>query len=188
MTMFSDGIPDVNIKIEGRPNEYKTKKCEDCLRCEESWKEKGKYWCPVKNMKQIKHIDPKHNACDKYMSKERYEEKKKREEELEEKRRKELWEIYSKKDPIKLPIVFDGYGNIPMCPVCGEMPYDTEQCHWCGQRFIQDDPELQEYENHPEVRMDCPICGGKNTMVGARSNYNGHFHGFCEKCGVRMME
>lgn len=33
----------------------------------------------------------------------------------------------------------DGYGMIPECPICGEMPYSTEQCYWCGQRFVQDE-------------------------------------------------
>ena len=39
---------------------------------------------------------------------------------------------------------FDGMRDIiikggdPKCPHCGEMPYSTEQCVFCGQRFVQD--------------------------------------------------
>ena len=77
----------------------------------------------------------------------------------------------------------------PMCPACGEMPYDLECCFWCGQRFIQDDPLLQEYARPPEEeRTDCFVCGGKNTMVGYRAKGNGHFHGSCEACGCRVIE
>lgn len=76
----------------------------------------------------------------------------------EENRRKELWNIYSKREPINLPIVNDGYGIIPECPICGEMPYSTKQCHWCGQRFIQD--------------KTCFLCGRK--VIANVSKYNGH--------------
>jgi len=37
-------------------------------------------------------------------------------------------------------------------------------------------------------RMDCIMCGGKGTLVGNRSKFNGHFHGECEACGARIME
>ena len=80
-------------------------------------------------------------------------------------------------------------GLWPRCPSCGEMPYGLECCIWCGQRFIQDDPVLQEYDKPPEEeRLDCFMCGGKNTMVGTRAKSNGHFHGHCEACGCRVME
>ena len=73
--------------------------------------------------------------------------------EAEENRRKELWAIYSGSEPVKLPIINDGYGMIPECPVCGEKPYSTEQCHWCGQKFIQDD-DIKEYEKkYTEVEL-----------------------------------
>ena len=39
-----------------------------------------------------------------------------------------------------------------------------------------------------EERMDCPCCGGHDTMVGTRARINGHFHGRCTQCGARMME
>lgn len=29
----------------------------------------------------------------------------------------------------------------PECPHCGEMPYSTERCVFCGQRFAQEDTE-----------------------------------------------
>lgn len=94
-----------------------------------------------------------------------------------------------RKDPIKINWETGYGGTWPQCPACGEMPYDTERCTFCGQRFIQDDPELQEYMKPTEdERMDCPMCGGHGTMVGTRARSNGHFHGHCEKCGCRIME
>lgn len=90
-----------------------------------------------------------------------------------------------KNPPVKLPIVFDGYGNIPECPSCGEMPYSTEQCIFCGQKFIQDE-EVEEYNKPNFVTEKCPLCGGE--MVGTRSKYNGHFHGSCKNCGVSVIE
>ena len=89
---------------------------------------------------------------------------------------------------IKWLVDYDG-GLYPKCPACDDMPYDLERCIFCGQRFIQDDPVLQEYAKPAEeVRLDCPCCGGKETMVGARAKSNGHFHGHCIQCGCRVME
>lgn len=68
-----------------------------------------------------------------------------------------------RKSPIKIAWEkdYDG-GTYPVCPACREMPYSTERCIFCGQRFIQADPDLQEYAKPPEeVRMDCFVCGGK---------------------------
>lgn len=98
-----------------------------------------------------------------------------------------------KKPPVKIKWVRDyDYstggltGEIPECPSCGEMPYSTEVCIFCGQRFIQDD-KIKEYnEPAPIVELECPICGGK--IVGSRSRYNNHFHGKCESCGAVIME
>ncbi len=76
----------------------------------------------------------------------------------------------------------------PKCPHCGEMPYSTVQCVFCGQRFIQDEA-IAEYNKPPEkVVMNCPMCGGEKTLIGARAKCNGHFHGKCEKCGCEIME
>lgn len=50
-----------------------------------------------------------------------------------------------------------GYHNTglwPRCPACGEMPYGLERCVFCGQKFIQDDPFLQEYAKPPEEEPD----------------------------------
>lgn len=46
-------------------------------------------------------------------------------------------------------------------------------------------------ENIPEewgkkVKYICPVCGG--TVRCARSDYNGHIHARCEKCGMGVME
>ena len=102
-----------------------------------------------------------------------------------EKRREELWAIYAKKEPVKLPIVFDGNGNIPMCPVCGEMPCSTEQCYWCGQRFIQDE-DIEEYEKPLTKKGKCFNCGA--DVVIHISKYNGHKRFRCNNCGISVME
>ncbi len=80
------------------------------------------------------------------------------------------------------------HNAVPECPYCGEMPYSTKRCVFCGQRFIQDE-RTAEWNKPPEiVRLNCPHCGGENALVGTRSKINGHFHGECEKCGCRIME
>ena len=89
-----------------------------------------------------------------------------------------------KNEPMKIAWDKSEYGIWPKCPSCGEMPYSTERCFFCGQRFIQDDPELQEYiKPTPLLKLDCLRCGGKGTLVGRRAKCNGHFHGKCEICG-----
>lgn len=161
------------------------KKCSGCVRFEERWRdnEKGTYHCCRQDYKVDKY--PEDIACDEYWDRAEHEaEERKRNEEVEAKRKK-MWSIYANKPPVKLPIVFDGYGMIPECPICGEMPYSTEQCHWCGQRFIQD-KEVEEYNKPDECEFECFVCGGK--IKGVRSKYNGHFHGKCEKCGLTIIE
>ena len=93
--------------------------------------------------------------------------------------------------PLPLKWEPDPMGNgmgWPACPACGEMPYSTERCIFCGQRFIQD--ERTEAYNEPpgEERRDCIMCGGKGTMIGTRARSNGHLHGECEVCGCCVME
>ena len=39
-----------------------------------------------------------------------------------------------------------------------------------------------------DEHMDCPCCGGHDTMVGTRARTSGHFHGRCTQCGARVME
>jgi hypothetical protein len=63
--------------------------------------------------------------------------------------RKIIIPINSKKEPIALYWVDYYNGAIdmiipqgePQCPRCGEMPYNTEQCVFCGQRFIEEQEE-----------------------------------------------
>ena len=94
-----------------------------------------------------------------------------------------------KKTPVKIGWAEEfGGGVYPKCPACGEMPYSTERCVFCGQRFIQDEKVKEFNEPMPEERMDCLICGGKGTIVGQRARTNGHFHGRCANCGAVMME
>lgn len=79
-------------------------------------------------------------------------------------------------------------GAFPECPACGEMPYSYERCIFCGQKFLSDKMVEKMKKPDEEVRGNCPVCGGKNTMVGVRARSNGHFHGCCEKCGCRLIE
>lgn len=93
-----------------------------------------------------------------------------------------------KAEPVHIRWTQDYGGTFPECPSCGEMPYSLERCVFCGQRFLSD--VLVEEWSKPtaEVRMDCPFCGWKNTMVGARTRSNGHFHGQCTACGCSIVE
>lgn len=160
-------------------------KCSGCVRFEERFREeeRGTYHC----CRQSYTVDkfPDDEACSQYWDNAEKEKEDKKAAEETERKRKKMWAVYASKPPVKVPIVFDGYGNIPECPVCHEMPYSTKQCHWCGQRFIQED-EIREYNNPEVVEMECSICGGK--MIGTKSKYNGHFHGQCQDCGARVME
>lgn len=180
---FSDGMPERNAIAESIPDEYKTKTRAECVRFEKRTHRKSGYHCCMKDFD----IDvfPTDNACEEFWSKERQAELEKLHEQDIENRRKELWAVYAEKEPVKLPIVFDGYGNIPMCPICGEMPYSTEQCHWCGQRFIQD-KQIEEYEKPLTEHGKCFNCGAEITIN--ISKYNGHKSYRCENCGCAVME
>ncbi len=93
-----------------------------------------------------------------------------------------------KNDPVFIGWEITLGAPFPYCPSCGEMPYSTERCVFCGQKFIQDEA-IAEYNKPPEtVIMDCPVCKGNNTMIGAQAKCNGHFHGKCEKCGCKLTE
>lgn len=136
---FSDGIEKIKEDYNKiiYPEELLDKKCAGCVRCEKRnsyGRKKYGYHCMMQNYDID--IDPTDKACVHWWNKEEHERIERLNDEAQENRRKELWKIYAKKDPIKLPIVNDGYGMIPECPICGEMPYSTEQCYWCGQRFV----------------------------------------------------
>ena len=145
---FSEGIPERRDYFSRiiYPEELLDKKCGGCVRCElrdnRSKEKNSGYHCTTQDYD----IDilPEDKACVLYWDRAYHEECERLHEQDIEKRRKELWNIYANRDPIKLPILHDGYGFIPECPICGEMPYSTEQCHWCGQRFVQD-KEIEEY-------------------------------------------
>ena len=185
MTMFSDGV-----KIEKEeynkivyPEALLDKKCGGCVRCEKRDHGKEGYHCCMQNYNID--IRPTDKACIHWWNKEEHLRIEKANKEAKENRRKELWGIYAKKEPIKLPIVNDGYGIIPKCPVCGEMPYSTEQCHWCGQKFVQDE-EVEEYSKPKIIKGKCFGCG---SDVDIRvSKYNGHKSYYCDKCGMSIME
>lgn len=185
---FSEGIPDrKNNRKVIYPEELLDKKCGDCVRCtlrDHPYKGKKEgYHCSM----QPYDVDifPTDKACIHWWDKAEEEEIERLHQEDIEKRRKELWDIYAKKEPINLPLIHDGYGMIPECPICGEMPYSTEQCHWCGQRFVQD-KEMEEYEKPLTKSEKCPNCNADITIY--ISKYNGHKHFHCAKCGFAAME
>lgn len=186
---FSDGIPDRREEFNKiiYPEELLDKKCGGCVRCglrERQYKGKiGGYHCSMQ--KYEKDISTEDKACVHYLDRKIKEEIEKLHEQDIENRRKELWSVYAEKEPIKLPIVHDGYGYIPECPVCGEMPYSTEQCHWCGQRFIQDE-EIEEYAKPLSKNGKCFNCGA--DVVIHISKYNRHKRFHCDKCGCSVME
>lgn len=94
-----------------------------------------------------------------------------------------------KAPPRKVAWRRDEDGVFPVCPGCDEYAATKDRCFFCGQKFDQEDPKWIEWNKPPqEVREDCIVCGGKNTMVGVRAKSNGHFHGRCEKCGARIIE
>ena len=162
------------------------KKCSSCIRFEERDvrpEEKGTYHC----CRQSYVIDkfPDDDACEQYWDRAEYEREEAERKAETERKRQEMWAIYADKLPVKLPILFDGFGYIPMCPICGEPPYSYTQCHWCGQQFIQDEDVL-EYSKPDVAERKCYHCGG--TIIGTRSKYNGHFHGSCPECGAIIVE
>ena len=188
-TMFSKGIPERHERrnhgdIFIYPEELIDKKCGGCVRCElRDHGDKGGYHCCMRDWDID--ITPDHKACVDYWDREEHERVKRLEAEDTENRREELWAIYAEKDPIKLPIVNDGYGRIPMCPICGEMPYSTEQCHWCGQRFVQDEV-IKEYSEPQTIKCKCRSCGKPGVMFV--SKYNGHKSFHCSHCGMAWVE
>ena len=50
-----------------------------------------------------------------------------------------------KNPPVKLSWIpsfngmTDSMGTEPQCPACGEMPYSTERCIFCGQKSLKED-------------------------------------------------
>lgn len=79
-------------------------------------------------------------------------------------------------------------GAMPFRPNCNEPLYETGQCYFCGQR-IENDTQMQEFNTPPdEKRMDCFMCGEKDSIIYTESKYNGHKRGHCEKCGIQFIE
>lgn len=170
------------------PEEIIDKTCGECVRCEKRdhpYKDTpAEGWHCMMRAYDID-ITPEHKACVDYWDRAEHERAENEMAEAIKRRRAELWAVYAKKEPVKLPIVNDGYGTIPKCPVCGEMPYSTEQCHWCGQRFIQDE-EVTEYAKPKTIEWTCAYCG--TVGVAHISKYNGHKSFRCEKCGAGFIE
>lgn len=185
---FSDGMPErierhLNSSIFIYPEEIIDKKCGGCVRCEKRDRGEDGYHCTMRPWELD--INPDNKACVSYWDRQEHNESERLRDEDTENRRMELWEIYADAEPVKLPIVNDGYGMIPECPICGEMPYSTEQCHWCGQRFIQDE-EVEEYNKPSGYSEKCHNCGMMGTVY--RNKYNGHRSFHCKACGTSWIE
>lgn len=182
---FSDGLSD-RKPVWASAGEYWNHTCGECVRCTPNFRGEPGYHCS--NCGMTDPITPDRKACEIFWDKAAQDEADRQHEAEIEQRRKLLWAVYAEKPPVKLRFEDDYGGTIPMCPVCGEMPYSTKQCYWCGQRYVQDS-EVEAYcDPGPEIRLDCPSCGGHETLVGRRAKYNGHLHGQCEKCGAVVAE
>jgi len=165
------------------PEDIIGKKCGECERCRKRDNGEPGWHCSIRPYDLD--IDPDGRACVDYWDRAEQEAADAEHDAAFERRREELWAIYSKREPVKMLIVDGYYGREIQCPVCGEMPYSTEQCNWCGQRFIQD-AETVEWCTPLTVDMVCPNCGEPGKAVVARRN--GHKHFSCAKCGCRIME
>ena len=170
---------------ERRANGKSDKKCGGCVRCEKAEHRKNSTGWHCCGMPYDVGILPSDRACGEYWDREEQEKIDREKAEQDERERMARWEQNKNNPPVKLPIVFDGYGTIPMCPVCHEMPYSTEQCYFCGQRFIQD-KEIEEYNKPLTKECVCINCGTPGLMH--ISKYNGHKSFRCEKCGIAWME
>lgn len=182
---FAEGMASLKtIADKKSPEDIVGKYCGGCVRCAKRTR-KGERGHHCMMQKYDNDIRPDDDACLWYWDRAEQEEIDRRRENAIEARRKELWAIYAEKPPIKLPIVYDGFGWIPECPVCGEMPHSMTQCHWCGQRYIQDD-DVREYSKLNTELMECPNC----HEIGEAhiSKYSGHRRFHCEKCGCTVME
>ena len=183
---FGDGLPKrepVSVR-KLTEDERAGRTCRECIRCTKRARrgEKGHH-C---TMQPYNHdIDPADQACEWFWNKAEQEERDRKNAEVVEKRREELWAVYAAREPVKIPIVNDGFGRIPTCPVCGEVPYDTKQCYWCGQRFIQDE-ELLDYNTPKTMDIACVVCG--NPVTATVSSYNGHKSYTCKNCGCVAQE
>lgn len=75
------------------------------------------------------------------------------------------------------------HNGAPECPHCGEMPYSTKRCVFCGQRFIQDEA-IAEYNKPPEkVMMNCPMCGSEKLLSEQSQKLTDIFTGNVESAG-----
>ena len=158
-------------------------KCKGCVRFAKRTFRKPGYHCTGQDY--MIDVFPEDDACDYYWDRAEQEKKDKEYEEEQEKKRQAAWAKNKDNPPVKLPIVFDGYGYIPECPNCHEMPYSTEQCYFCGQKFIQDD-DVKAYNEPNTKEGKCFSCGAPVTID--ISKYNGHKSYHCDKCGCSMME
>ena len=121
---FSDGMPvrERRSSTSIYPEELLDKKCGGCMRCQPR-KRKGETGYRCTTQPYTKDISPEDKACVIYWDKEEERKYNALKTQDEENRRKELWNIYSKREPIKLPIVNDGYGIIPeWIPVSERFP------------------------------------------------------------------
>lgn len=59
------------------------------------------------------------------------------------------------KEPQKI-VWMDDYdgGKYPACPCCNELAYFPDECCFCGQKFVQDDESLREFNHSVQIEKD----------------------------------
>lgn len=155
--------------------------CKECVR----FRQKNDGVCKCTSIKNPNTINPDDAACRDYWDKSIYEAHEKAWKEEQERERLAAIEKGKLNPPVELPIVFDGYGEIPICPNCNNPPYNYEQCQCCGQRFLPS-KDIEIYRKPLTEEMTCFNCG--NPVTAIKSRYNGHRHFKCEKCGCAFIE
>lgn len=155
--------------------------CQECVR----FRQRPDGVCKCTDIHKPHPINPDDAACKNYWDRKIHDAYEKAEFERHEAERLAAIEKGKLNPPVELPIVFDGYGEIPMCPNCNNPPYDMEQCQCCGQRFLPS-KAIEEYSKPLTEEMLCFNCGAPVTAY--KSRYNGHRNYSCAKCGCCMME
>jgi len=106
------------------------------------------------------------------------------------------------KEPPKVLIWQKTYGGVlePVCPSCGEMPYSTERCVFCGQKLINERKPHVEYigatlvepvgDGFPEMR--CDKCGEiikdeETQMVSHVDGESFYAYIYRHKCGAELI-
>ena len=143
------------------------------------------------------HVEPTDKCCRQYWDRELLEKSREEYERKEEEERLARIEGNKDKPPVEIAWAaeYDGATDsaflAPECPVCHKYPYSTEQCYFCGTKFIQDDPALLAYKEEntgtKEETSTCPKCGGVFHTISFKRNGEWRFsNGWCEGCKTRF--